>query len=199
MNGNKFQEDLHKAEDLYHIMRIQKNFIEVTHKRAMLTYDHNDLYRLMNKIFEQIHSFSRTQDILFQTALEEYHKREANMNSGENCSQIIPPEASRQLNQLGLHYKASFDQFNVKHWESLKLMKNLSVLGWTLTNIIENLRKEKIMEISHREMVLISWMWIILMMERMRKKRRMKMKNKLIPIVIDQLMEGQVFKDTRKY
>ena len=93
-------------------MRIQKNFIEVTHKRAMLTYDHNELYLLMIKIFEQIHSFSRTQDILYQTALEEYHKRQASMEDCEDYSQVIPREASKQLNQIGLHYRANFDQFN---------------------------------------------------------------------------------------
>ncbi|CAI2385190.1 unnamed protein product [Moneuplotes crassus] len=108
----KFQEDLDHAEDLYDIMRVQRKFIEVIHKRAMLTHEHIELYQLMIKIFEQIHQFSRTQDILYSSALEEYHKRQSMMDDGDEYSQVISPDASNTLKQLGKYYRANFDKFN---------------------------------------------------------------------------------------
>lgn len=108
----KFEDELNEAEDLYQIMHIQKRFVEVAHKRSMLTHEHIDLYQLLTKIFEQIHQFKRTQDILYTSAIEEYHKRQSAMDDGEEPSVVISPEARYQLNLLGRQYRDNFDKFN---------------------------------------------------------------------------------------
>lgn len=99
----KFQEDLYEAEDLYDIMRYQRNFVEATHKRAMLTQDHIELYQLMIKIFDQIQHFKSVQDILYTRAMEEYK---------ELSSTAMSNEARQQLSLLRRSYRENFDKFN---------------------------------------------------------------------------------------
>lgn len=106
-----FEEELNEAEDLYHIMKIQRRFIEVTHDRAMLTHDHNEFYQLMI-IFDQIHKFKHTQDVLYQAALSEYHKRQMKVDDLDDQSQLMFPESRNQLNMLAVQYRQCFDKFN---------------------------------------------------------------------------------------
>jgi gamma-tubulin complex component 3 len=105
----KFSEELNDAEDLYQIMTIQKNFISSVHSRAMLTSAHIDLYQLMIKIFEQIHKFKYTQDLLYKSALEEYDRRHLYQ---EEPLMPISNEARKQLNMLRMQYREYFDRFN---------------------------------------------------------------------------------------
>ena len=74
----------------------------------MLTYGRF----LISTIFEQIHQFKRTQDILYVSAIEEYHKRQSAMEDGDEPSVVISPEARYQLNLLGRQYRDNFDKFN---------------------------------------------------------------------------------------
>jgi gamma-tubulin complex component 3 len=108
----KFEEELTSAEDLYQIMQVQKQFIKVIHERSMLTHEHIDLYQIMIKIFEQIHKFKYTQDLLYTSALDEYHKRQNKFEDMEDFGHPISPEARNQLNLLGKQYREYFDKFN---------------------------------------------------------------------------------------
>lgn len=81
-------------------MMIQKRFIVVIHNRAMLTHQHIDLYQLMIKIFDQIQKFKYTQDILYTSALEEYHRRQSAPDDMEDQPPLISTEIRQQLKLL---------------------------------------------------------------------------------------------------
>jgi hypothetical protein len=79
----------------------------------MLTQDHMQLYQLMIKIFDLIHKFRYTQDVLYTSAIEEFHRR---LNAEEDDDQFqqiprISPEARNQLQLLGEEYRKVFDNF----------------------------------------------------------------------------------------
>jgi len=104
----RFEDKINEAEDLDKIMDIQKKFIETIHNRAILTNAHVDLYQLMINIFEQIHKFAYTQDYLYTSALEEYHRRLTESEDMEDQTQLISPEARQQLNLIGEQYRKNF-------------------------------------------------------------------------------------------
>ena len=108
----KFEEQLNEAEDLYQMMMIQKRFIEIIHDRTMLTNKHIELYQLMTKIFDQIHKFKNTQDYLYTTALEGYHRRQGPADDIDDQVPLISPELRQQLKLLGEQYRSNFDKFN---------------------------------------------------------------------------------------
>ena len=84
----------------------------------MLTQENIDLYQLMIKIFEQIYKFKNLQEALYNSALDEYHRREMNQEDMDDQSQLISPEAHQQLVLLGQQYRKTFDKFNNKKIES---------------------------------------------------------------------------------
>lgn len=66
-----FSDDLNEAENLDQIRSIQVKFIENILEKSLLSPSRLEIYKQITKIFEMIHKFKFTQDVLYTAAAEE--------------------------------------------------------------------------------------------------------------------------------
>jgi gamma-tubulin complex component 3 len=71
-----FTDDVNEAENLDQIRGIQVKFIENILEKSLLSPSRNEIYKQITKIFEMIHKFKFTQDVLYTAAHEELQRRQ---------------------------------------------------------------------------------------------------------------------------
>lgn len=66
-----FTDEINEAENLDQIWEIQVKFIENILEKSLLSPSRLEIYKQITKIFELIHKFKFTQDVLYTAAAEE--------------------------------------------------------------------------------------------------------------------------------
>ena len=118
-----FKGQVHEASSLDEVRTIQNKFMEQLLEQAFLTNSRTEIYKHVNRIFELIHKFKYTQDVLYTSAEEEFQSREhlrVRMNDSELPEEgnKISPQACNQLHQLSKDYRRAFEDLNILLEES---------------------------------------------------------------------------------
>ncbi len=71
----KFLDSIEKARDMDEIMEMHSQMVSQILQKSLLTPNHSGIFKHLNKIFDLILRFNYTQDVLYTTAQEEYHRR----------------------------------------------------------------------------------------------------------------------------
>lgn len=74
-NYKIFLDEVRKAKDLDDTIRIHQKMVDTMLEKILLTYKNEGLYKQLVGLFELIHRFKNSQDVLYATAVEECHRR----------------------------------------------------------------------------------------------------------------------------